>query len=111
MSLSKNIRKSNGKEESWHKYEMESFESYKSQKQGGKNDFVSLETEALRKPKFVPLEAWENAGNKEKETEDDFIKLSKDIFQYLMFPIKKFVVSMHIKCVSNFLCVLKEVVM
>jgi len=46
MSLSKKLKNTNGKEESWHKYEMESFESYKSQKQGGKNAFVSLETGA-----------------------------------------------------------------
>ena len=44
MSLSKNIRKSTGKEESWHKYEMESLEAYKLQKQGSKNEFVSLDT-------------------------------------------------------------------
>jgi len=79
MSLSKNLRDRNGKEGSWHKYELESFESFKSQKQGGKNDFVSLETGAERKPKFVPLEAWENAGHKQKETEDDLLGTQEDI--------------------------------
>ena len=79
MSLSKKLKNTNGKEESWHKYEMESFESYKSQKQGGKNAFVSLETGAERKPKFVPLGAWENAGNKEKETEDDLLGTQENI--------------------------------
>ena len=79
MSLSKNLRKSTGKEESWHKYEMESFEPYKLQKQGKKNVFVSLDTGAERKPKFVPLEAWENAGSKKEETEDDLLGTQENI--------------------------------
>ena len=43
MSLSKNIRNSSSKEESWHKYEMESFEPYALQQQKRENDFVSLD--------------------------------------------------------------------
>lgn len=79
MSLSKNLRNTNGKKESWHKYEMESFESYKSQKQRGKNDFASLETGAKRKPKFVPLEAWENTDSEEKKTENDLLVAQENI--------------------------------
>jgi flagellar assembly protein FliH len=77
MSLSKN--KSTGKEESWHKYEMETFEPYKRQKQGKKNDFVSLDTGAGERSKFVPLEAWENAGSKKEETEDDLLGTQENI--------------------------------
>ncbi len=79
MSLSKNIRKSTGKEESWHKYEMESFEPYKLQKQEGKNDFVSLETGVAKRPNFVPLEAWENAGDNNEETENDELLTKENI--------------------------------
>ena len=79
MSLSKNIRKSTGKEESWHKYEMESFEPYKLQKQGRKNDFVSLDTGEEKRSNFVPLEAWEDSGNKGKKTEDDLLGAQENI--------------------------------
>jgi flagellar assembly protein FliH len=70
MSLSRNIRKSTGKEESWHKYEMESFKPYDLQKQGRENDFVSLETGEEKRSNFVPLEAFENADSEKKETGD-----------------------------------------
>jgi flagellar assembly protein FliH len=79
MFLSKNIRKSSGKEESWHKYEMESFEPYKLQKQERKNDFVSLDTGEGKRSNFVPLQTWKNAGNKEKETEDDLLGTQENI--------------------------------
>ena len=79
MSLSKNLKNTNGNEESWDKYEMESFESYKSQKQEGNKDFVSLETGAERKPKFVHLDAWENAGSKKEEIEDDLLGTQESI--------------------------------
>ncbi len=79
MSLSKNIKKSTGKEESWHKYEMESFEPYTLQNQGEKNDFVSLDIGAAERPNFVPLEAWENSGSKKEETEDDLLETQEKI--------------------------------
>ena len=79
MSLSKNIRKSTGKEESWHKYEMESFEPYKLQKQGRENNFVSLNTGEGERSNFVPLEAWENADSKKEETEDDLLGIQENI--------------------------------
>jgi len=77
--LSKNIRKSSGKEESWHKYEMESFEPYKLQKQGRENNFVSLNTGEGERSNFVPLEAWENADSKKEETEDDLLGMQENI--------------------------------
>jgi len=79
MSLSKNIRKSTGKEESWHKYEMESFEPYKLQKQGRENNFVSLNTGEGERSNFVLLEAWENADSKKEETEDDLLGMQENI--------------------------------
>ena len=79
MSLSKNIRKSNGKEESWHKNEMESFEPYKLQKQGGKNEFVSIDTGEGEESNFVPLEAWENADSKKEEIEDNLLGTQENI--------------------------------
>ena len=79
MSLSRNIRKSTGKEESWHKYEMESFQPYDLQKQGRKNDFVSLEAGEGKKSNFVPLEAFENADSKKEETEDDLPGMQEKI--------------------------------
>ena len=79
MSLSKNIRKSTGKEESWHKYEMESFEPYELQKKGRKNDFVSLDTGEGERSNFVPLEAWENADSKKEETENDLLGMQENI--------------------------------
>lgn len=79
MSLSKNLKESTGKEESWHKYEMESFEPYELQKQGGKNDFVSLDTGAQERSNFVPLEAWENTDGKKEETEDDLLGTQENI--------------------------------
>jgi flagellar assembly protein FliH len=79
MSLSKNIRKSTGKEESWHKYEMESFEPNKLQKQGRKNDFVSLDTGEGKRSNFVPLEAWENADTKKEKIEDDLLGTQENI--------------------------------
>ena len=79
MSLSRNIRKSTGKEESWHKYEMESFQPYDLQKQGRENDFVSLEAGEGKKSNFVPLEAFENADSKKEETEDDLPGMQEKI--------------------------------
>jgi flagellar assembly protein FliH len=79
MSLSKNLKNTDGKEESWQKYEMKSFESYESQKRGDKKDFVFLETGSESKPKFYPLEAWENSGNKEKKSEDDLLGTKENI--------------------------------
>jgi len=79
MSLSKNNRKSTGKEESWHKYEMESFEPYKFQKQGRKNDFVSLDTGEGERSNFVPLEAWDNADSKKEGIEDDLLGTQENI--------------------------------
>ncbi|MDH3836566.1 MAG: FliH/SctL family protein [Desulfobacteraceae bacterium] len=79
MSLSKNIRKSTGKEESWHKYEMESLESYKLQKQGKKNEFVSLDTGEGEISKFVPLDAWENADSKKEEIENNLLGTQEKI--------------------------------
>lgn len=79
MSLSENIRKSNGKEESWHKYEMESFKPFELQKQERENDFVSLDTGEKGKSNFVPLETLENAENKKEETEDGLLGTQKNI--------------------------------
>jgi flagellar assembly protein FliH len=79
MSLSKKFKNRDGKEESWQKFEMESFESYKSQKQGDKKNFVFLETGSEKKPDFVPLGAWENAGKNQKETEDDLLGKKENI--------------------------------
>jgi len=78
MSLSKNIKKLTGKEESWYKYEMESFEPYELQKQGGKKDFVSLDTRVGERSNFVPLQTWGNAGNKE-ETENGLLGVEENI--------------------------------
>jgi len=66
MSLSKNIKKLTGKEGSWYKYEMESFEPYELQKQGGKKDFVSLDTRVGERSNFIPLQTSGNTGNKEE---------------------------------------------
>jgi len=79
MSLSKSIRKSNGKEESWHKYEMESFEPFERQKQGRENDFVSLDAGEGERAKFVPLEPWETSGSKKEEAEDDLLGTQENI--------------------------------
>jgi len=79
MSLSKNLRKSTGKEESWHKYEMESFEPYELQKQGRKSDFVSLNTVRGERSNFVPLEAWENADSNNEEIENDLLGMKENI--------------------------------
>jgi len=79
MSLSKNIKKSTGKEESWHKYEMESFESYELQKQGRENDFVSLETRVGERSNFVPLQTWENEGSNKEESENDLLRMQENI--------------------------------
>jgi len=79
MSSSKNIKKSTGKEESWHKYEMESFEPYELQEQREKNDFVSLDTKLGERLNFVPLQTWGNAGNKKEETEDGLLGMQENI--------------------------------
>jgi flagellar assembly protein FliH len=79
MSLSKNIKKSTGEEESWHKYEMESFEPYTFQDQGRKNDFVSLDPGKVEKSKFVPLESWENTGSKKEGADDDLSRTQNNI--------------------------------
>lgn len=70
MSLSKNLRKITDKVESWLSYEMESFEPYNTQEKGGKNRFFSLETGSEKKLEFIPLEALENVGNKERKAEE-----------------------------------------
>jgi flagellar assembly protein FliH len=79
MSLSKNIKNLVGKEESWQKFEMESFESYKSQKQGDKKDFVFLETWSEKNPDFVPLGVRGNTGNNKTEIEYDSLKSKENI--------------------------------
>lgn len=79
MSLSKNIKKSTDKEKSWHKYEMESFEPYKFQKQERENDFISLDTGERERSNFVPLKAWENADIKKDKTGDDLSRTQEDI--------------------------------
>ena len=79
MSLSKKFENPDGKEESWQKFEMESFESNKPQKRGDKKDFVFLETVSEKKPDFVPLGVWENTGNNQKETEDDLLRKKENI--------------------------------
>ena len=79
MSLSKKFKNPDGKEESWQKFEMESFESNKFQKRGDKKDFVFLETGSEKKPDFVPLGAWENTGNNSKETENDLLGKRENI--------------------------------
>jgi flagellar assembly protein FliH len=79
MSLSKNIGKSTGKEESWHKYEMESFEPYEFQEQGRKKDFVSLDTGERERSNFVPLEVCENPDSKKEGTEDDLLGTQEKI--------------------------------
>ena len=79
MSLSKNIKNLVGKEESWQRFEMESFESYKSQKQGDKKDFVFLETGSEKKPDFVPLGVRGNTGNNKTEIEYDSLKSKENI--------------------------------
>jgi flagellar assembly protein FliH len=78
MSLSKNIGNPNGKEESWHKYEMESFEPHKFQEQEGKSDFVSLDIGVAEKPDFVPLKTGEDADSNKEEIEDDSLKTQED---------------------------------
>ena len=79
MSLSKKYENPDGKEESWQKFEMESFESNKFQKRGDKKDFVFLETGSEKKPDFVPLGVWENTGNNSKETENDLLGKRENI--------------------------------
>jgi flagellar assembly protein FliH len=79
MSLSKNIRNSSGKEESWHKYEMESFEPYSLQQQKRENDFVSLDTGEGKRANFVPLAAWESDDSKKEKNEDDVLGMQEKI--------------------------------
>lgn len=79
MSLSKNIRNSSSKEESWHKYEMESFEPYALQKQKRENDFVSLDPGEGKRANFVPLAAWENNDAKKEKNEDDELGMQEKI--------------------------------
>jgi flagellar assembly protein FliH len=79
MSLSKNLRKSTGKEESWHKYEMESFEPYELQKQERKNDFVSLDTWVGERSRFVPLQTLGNTDGDKEETEDGLLGMQENI--------------------------------
>ena len=79
MSLSKNIKKSTGKEESWHKYEMESFEPYELQKQERKNDFVSLDTWVGERSSFVPLQTLGNTDGDKEETEDGLLGMQENI--------------------------------
>jgi len=79
MSLSKNIKKSTGIEESWHKYEMESFEPYELQKQGRKNDFVSLDNRVGERSNFVPLQTWGKADSKNEETQDGLSGMQENI--------------------------------
>ena len=79
MSLSKNIKKSTGKEASWHKYEMESFEPYELQKQERKNDFVSLDTWVGERSSFVPLQTLGNTDGDKEETEDGLLGMQENI--------------------------------
>lgn len=79
MSLSKDKENTDGKKTLWQKYEMESFESYKSQKQGDKKKFEFLETGSEKKPRFVPLHEWEGSGNRPKRTEDDSLETKEHI--------------------------------
>ena len=79
MSLSKNIKNLVGKEESWQRFEMESFESNKPQKRGDKKDFVFLETGSEKRPDFVPLGGWENTGNNNRETENNLLGKKENI--------------------------------
>ena len=79
MSLSKKFENPDGNEESWQKFEMESFESNKPQKRGDKKDFVFLETGPEKKPDFVPLGVWENNDNNNKETENDLLGKKENI--------------------------------
>jgi flagellar assembly protein FliH len=79
MSLSKNKRKSTGKEESWHKYEMKSFEPYELQKQGRENHFVSLDTGEGKRSNFVPLQTWGNTVSDKEETENDALGPKENI--------------------------------
>lgn len=71
MSLSKNIKNSSDKEKSWHKYEMESFESHEVQQQKKENNFISLDAGGGKRANFVPLAAWESDDCKEERNEDD----------------------------------------
>lgn len=79
MSLSKNIRNSSSKEESWHKYEMESFEPYALQQQKRENDFVSLDSGEGKRANFVPLAAWESNDTKKEKNEDDELGMQEKI--------------------------------
>lgn len=79
MFLSKNIKKSTGKEKSWHKYEMDSFEPYELQKQERKNDFVSLHTRVGERSNFVPLQTWRNTDSNKEETEDGLLGMQENI--------------------------------
>jgi flagellar assembly protein FliH len=71
MSLSRDDKKSTGKEESWHKYKMESFESNEFQSQERKNDFISLDTGERETSDFVPLDTWGNSGTNKEGTGSD----------------------------------------
>ena len=79
MSLSKNIRNPSGKEESWHKYEMESFEPYALQQQKRENDFVSLDPGEGKRTNFVPLAAWESDDTKKENNEDNELGMQEKI--------------------------------
>ena len=71
MSLSRDDKKSTGKEESWHKYKMKSFESDEFQSQERKNDFISLDTGEAKRANFVPLAVWESDDSNKERNEDD----------------------------------------
>jgi flagellar assembly protein FliH len=88
MSLSNNLRKITGKVESWLRYEMESFEPYGAHKNRGSKDFISLETGAEKKSKFITLESLEDiAGNENigddglQKTQENFDRLEQEAYE------------------------------
>jgi flagellar assembly protein FliH len=68
MSLSRDDNESTGKEESWRKYKMESFESYAFKGQRRKDDFISLDTGESETSNFVPLDVWKNSSTRKEGT-------------------------------------------
>jgi flagellar assembly protein FliH len=87
MSLSKNLRRITGKVESWLRYEMETFEPFGSSENKGNKDFISLETGAGEKSKFIPLEVLRNSGSEEyaddalQKTQKNFDRLEQEAYE------------------------------
>jgi flagellar assembly protein FliH len=77
MSLSNNLRKITDKVESWLRYEMETFEPYGEQENRMGKDFISLETGAEKKSKFIPLEVLKNTVGKEN-VGDDVLQIKQE---------------------------------